>query len=348
MKVKLPHLRKPPQTKFFYQLIDQNGILQHSRLSFPDQVFGYSLDDNARALIVAALHFRLFKDLKSKKLITKLLGFIQGQQTASGDFHNYLFVSFGQKFRTHELAEDAFGQVIWALGLLVFLDLDPQTNQSAWEILKKALPLVPQKTSLRPQAYSLLGLCYLSQKDLGLQLGDSLKRAFAENQSPDWLWFENTLTYANALLPWALISAGQAFAQPSFRQTGLAALEFLLKKTTEGKLPSPIGQRGWFSRHQPKARFDQQPIEAGYLVAALLKAYQATPKKRYLKLAQDWFAWFHGYNLPGLSLIDKKDGGCYDGLEPWKVNLNKGAESTICYLLAYLKLALAIKKNGSI
>ena len=102
------------------------------------------------------------------------------------------------------------------------------------------------------------------------------------------------------------------------------------------------------SHPKEKAMFDQQPIEAGYTVPACLSANQATGQRFYFQQAQQWLGWFHGHNLVGLSLIDKKDGGCYDGLESWRVNLNKGAESTICYLLAYLSLAAYEKKVNSI
>ncbi|HMC98358.1 MAG TPA: hypothetical protein VKG92_11920, partial [Flavobacteriales bacterium] len=36
----------------------------------------------------------------------------------------------------------------------------------------------------------------------------------------------------------------------------------------------------------------------------------------------------------GQVMYNKASGGCYDGLEEHNVNLNQGAESAVCYLLA--------------
>jgi hypothetical protein len=180
---------------------------------------------------------------------------------------------------------------------------------------------------------------------LALRLASDLIRAFEENKESDWLWFEPILTYANAVLPWSLFFASDTLNDKSFLKVASQAFDFLIKKTTLKGVPAPIGQRGWYPKGGPRALFDQQPIEAGYMVLASLAAYQATKRQKYLKSAHDWFSWFHGRNLPGLGLIDKRDGGCYDGLEAWKVNLNKGAESTICYLLAYLALSENEKRS---
>ena len=35
-----------------------------------------------------------------------------------------------------------------------------------------------------------------------------------------------------------------------------------------------------------------------------------------------------------INIYNQYTGGCYDGLEKFKVNLNQGAESTVSYLMA--------------
>ena len=91
-----------PTIDFFLKLIDENGILQHSRLSYPDQVTGYSLDDNARALIVATLYYRLSGDKRFLKLVRTFLRFLDKQRDQNGWFRTYLFISFGQRFLSGE------------------------------------------------------------------------------------------------------------------------------------------------------------------------------------------------------------------------------------------------------
>ena len=50
------------------------------------------------------------------------------------------------------------------------------------------------------------------------------------------------------------------------------------------------------------------------------------------------FSWFLGNNHLQHIIYNPSTGGCYDGLEEHNVNLNQGAESTICYLLARLAM----------
>jgi hypothetical protein len=335
----------PPDTRFFFRLIDRRGILQHSRFSTPKEVTGYSLDDNARALIVSTWHFALFKKEKFRSLTKKFLRFLKNQQARDGSLRNYLFISFGNRFLSREVAEDSFGETIWSLGFVLTTCQDKKIQDQAQVLFKKFYPQVEKVTSLRTKAYCLIGLYYYLEKHqdpnirpLALKLANELKDIFDQNKQEDWLWFENSLTYANAILPWALFLGFEISKNRAFLKAAKTCFGFLVEKTTVNHLPSPIGQRGWLVKDGQSARFDQQPIEAGYMVLASLAAHKATGQKKYLKLAQDWFGWFQGSNLVGLSLIDKKDGGCYDGLEAWKVNLNKGAESTLCYLLAHLAL----------
>ena len=110
---------------------------------------------------------------------------------------------------------------------------------------------------------------------------------------------------------------------------------FLIKNCQENNVPSPIGSNGWYFRGKNKALFDQQPIDAGYMVCCLEKAYYATEDSFYLTWAEKWYKWFWGNNIKNTSLIDENF-ACYDGLNPEGVNLNQGAESNICFLMAYL------------
>ena len=48
------------------------------------------------------------------------------------------------------------------------------------------------------------------------------------------------------------------------------------------------------------------------------------------------FNWFLGKNHLGQIMYNPISGGGYDGLEKENVNLNQGAESTVCYLNARL------------
>lgn len=76
----------------------------------------------------------------------------------------------------------------------------------------------------------------------------------------DWPWPEPRLTYANAILPEAMIAAGVALDDPDLKQRGLDLLEWLLDyETIDGHLsPTAVGGRG---PQDSVPAFDQQPIE---------------------------------------------------------------------------------------
>jgi hypothetical protein len=57
------------------------------------------------------------------------------------------------------------------------------------------------------------------------------------------------------------------------------------------------------------------------------------------------FNWFLGNNHLHQIIYNPCTGGCYDGLEETQVNLNQGAESTLCYLLA--RLTMEVQQHTS-
>ena len=80
----------------------------------------------------------------------------------------------------------------------------------------------------------------------------------------------------------------------------------------------PVGNEGWYRRGGPRARFGQQPIEAGYTVEAAAFAAGITRGERaarYRDLARSAAAWFFGRNRLGATLYDLAPGACADGLD---------------------------------
>lgn len=198
----------------------------------------------------------------------------------------------------------------------------------------------------RGMAYSILGMSdYLKQfpgaSDIKRQLtmaADELVAQYRENNYPDWQWFEDTLTYDNAVLSQALFVAGLTLGDKRYLEIAEKTCEFLLSNTFNGDHFSFIGCKGWYERGDKKATFDQQPIEAASTVMMLRTAYDATKNSRYLKLQRRAFDWFLGENDLHIPLYDFKTKGCYDGLMPGGVNLNQGAESMLSFLLSLLAI----------
>ncbi len=100
----------------------------------------------------------------------------------------------------------------------------------------------------------------------------------------------------------------------------------------------PIGNNGWYEKGGPKARFDQQPIEAHAMIEACVEAFNVTRDTIWIDNAVMCFNWFLGHNDLNMSLYDPKTGGCRDGLMADGINQNEGAESSLAWLLSHMTL----------
>ncbi len=344
--VKIQKLDTLPKIKFDHLMVmtDDTGILQHARFSVPDRDHGYCTDDNARALIVAGMYYKLRKDEAVIPLIKRYLAFvIHAFNPKRGRFRN--FMSYDRRWLEEAGSEDAHGRALWALGTTIEMTGDASIREGICRLFPSAIQAVAEFRYPRAWAFSLIGL----QQYLSVYGGDApvrrIRRALAEklydlyrnNASEDWPWFEDTLTYANARLPHALLVAGRALGREEMVQAGLASLEWLLEQQTspDGHL-TLIGNRGWMRRGGQRARFDQQPIEAMGLIEACSEAFLATKESRWLNEARRCLDWFLGRNDLSVAIYDFKTGGCHDGLEAHGLNQNMGAESTLAWLASLL------------
>jgi hypothetical protein len=174
-------------------------------------------------------------------------------------------------------------------------------------------------------------------------LATRLLEIYGSNQSTQWNWFEDVLAYSNARLPQAVLVAGRLGSDGLMVSAGLGALNWLsgIQRSPDNNHFVPIGSHGFYRKGRDKARFDQQPVEAGGAVSASLEAYQATGDDRWLNEAWFAFNWFLGDNDLQIAVYDPTTGGCRDGLHPERVNENQGAESTLAFLMAQVEMRLA-------
>jgi len=154
----------------------------------------------------------------------------------------------------------------------------------------------------------------------------------------EWRWFENYLTYSNAVFPEALLLGHEQTGNSEYLETGVKTLDFLIGQTFLKGIYAPIGQDGWHHKTGERRHFDQQPEDASAMACALATAYTITGKETYRKLMHEAFNWFLGDNSLKRVVYDRATGGCYDGLGEGQINLNQGAESTTSYLLARLAI----------
>jgi len=173
-------------------------------------------------------------------------------------------------------------------------------------------------------------------------LAERLLDLFRRASGSEWPWFEDRVTYCNARLSQALIVSGSWMEHEEMLASGLRSLEWLTSiQCSDDGYFAPIGSDGFYGRNQPKASFDQQPVEACAMVSACLGASRVTEDGRWAERARRAFNWFIGQNHLQQSLYDATTGGCRDGLHADRVNENQGAESTLSFLLALSEMRLA-------
>ncbi|MES2852008.1 MAG: glycosyltransferase [Bacteroidota bacterium] len=335
--IKLDHIKK---------LTTDFGILQFSKFSQPDPESGYTLDDNARALINMVLYNKAFPDKNTLKLANTYLNFIEGIQQNNGWFDNYKDFDHQLTKQNKEVnLEDANGRALWSLGTVIsHRDTLPlEMICQAVKCWDKAIKRIDDIKSPRAIAYALKGL-YLYHsiyKDEEIKthiekLADELLRHYNINSAENWCWYEDYMTYANNVLPEAMMYSYLVTKNPKYKKIAAITFDFLLSHYfMKGQL-KVISNRGWFKKENERIFYGEQPIEVATTIIALDLFYEVTRNKKYkdqLKLA---FIWFLGNNHLKQIMYNPENGASYDGLEDKHININQGAESTLCYFKARL------------
>ena len=333
-------LRQSVRLEHLFAITDHNAVLQHAKFSIPARREGYTVDDNARALVFAVKAHAYWPSEMLSDLQRKLIGFLLLMQSENGQFHNLM--DFSQRIIDQPTIGDHLGRAIWATGAVMNSNLPNGMKASARLIFDRALPWARATTSPRTKAYSSLGLAerlHTDAEDRNLkanlkELTDNLLILYNENRAPDWKWFENILSYDNARLSQALLAAYQSLREPAYLNVAQESLQFLKKVTTIKGTYVPIGSEGWYAKGGDRALYDQQPIEAGAMVEAAALAYKLTHSDHYEETIRQALGWFFGANTKSAIVYDGVTGACHDGITPEGLNENQGAESTISFLLA--------------
>lgn len=337
------------------------GIIQFSVMNQPDLNSGYTLDDNARALIVMCQHYKITGDKNDLIVIECYLDFIINCLQPSGYFANY--VSKHQKFTKQNKncnLEDSFGRAIWALGYLLSLSeiLPVELIAKTENFYQKALLRVQDIHSTRAMAFCIKGIYYANlnnntkeQLSIIEQFADRLVQMYKHEADKNWQWFESYMTYANSVLPEAMLFAWLAVRKTTYQSIALLTFDFLLSKVFTKNHLQVISNKGWMHNGQV-INFDhkggEQPIDVAYTIIALSEFYNAFKIEDYNYKMHIAFNWFLGQNHLNQIVYNPCTGGCYDGLESSYINLNQGAESTISYLMARLTLESKLVDNEKI
>ncbi|OPX83830.1 MAG: Spore coat protein SA [Pelotomaculum sp. PtaB.Bin104] len=336
-------------TGMFERITDDTSMFQFTLYGIPDLKHGYSADDAGRALAVLTRWSRVSQQHSEiNKLARKYLSFLHYVQTEDGRFHN--FVSYDRRFLDDVGSEDTFGRVLIGLGSAIAASNDQSVVQLARYMFDQAIaccqPDQPLSTYSKALAYTICGLSgYLDKYPEETKIKEMLRacagyliKLYQSNEDNSWHWFDDSITYGNAKVPYALMQAYNVFKDKEYLDTALASLDFLTSIQYNGTYFDIIGNQGWLTRGTKRAIFDQQPIEIGYLVEAYCEALRQTNKKEYRKLAKKAFDWFFGNNRLGVPVFNIDGGYPLDGLHPAGSSNNSGAESVISFALARTSL----------
>lgn len=330
------------------QMTTNIGIIQFSKINQPDITSGYTLDDNARALVAMCMYFKLTGDEKIVDDIKQYLSFIKLCLQTEGDFLNY--VDKDNKFTEQNKAvnlDDANGRAVWALGYLVSLtDLLPKEIISeAQKIIEKSMLRLDTIHSTRAMAFAIKGLYYYhkvikSPENIVIikTLANRLVQIYKHESNEKWEWFEGYLTYANSVLPEAMLYAWLLTGETIYKDIAISSFNFLLSETFNENGIEVISNKNWLLKGQEAGHFGEQPIDVAYTIMTLSKFYDVLMDEDYRLKMETAFNWFLGNNRLHQIIYNPCTGGCYDGLEETHVNLNQGAESTVSYLMARLTL----------
>jgi len=334
-EIKLSHLLK---------MTTKTGIIQFSQINQPDINSGYTLDDNARALISCGMYLELSQNEEMIALMFKYLYFIKFCQQRDGSFLNYVDknLQFSEKNQEVNL-DDSNGRAVWAVGYIISLNtiLPLEMIDLAKKILRRSIPFVSNVNSPRAIAFAIKGLYYSllprkSNKKLQLltSLSNKLVQMYRHETDQNWQWFEKYMTYANSVLPESLILAWDMTNDPIYKKIAISSFDFLLSKTFNVNGIEVISNKSWLKKGSLPEKFGEQPLDVAYTILTLNTFYDMFTEKQYLDKMKIAFSWFLGNNRLHQIIYNPSTGGCYDGLEKSNVNINQGAESLVSYLMA--------------
>jgi hypothetical protein len=326
-----------PSLRHVARLTDAVGIVEHARGATPQPAVGYCTDDAGRALAVAA---RLAGEPRARRVATVALGFLGRAQLGDGRFR--------LRFRPRvgwgdERSDDADGRALLGLGTALGRAPWPEVRAGAAELFDAAARGF-RSSHPRALAYAALGAVEVLAADprhaaARHLVADAAERLPERAADRAWPWPAPRLTYANALLPEALLAVATATGRVGVDR-GLDLLGWLVREETlRGRFSfTPVGGRGPLD---PKPAFDQQPIEAWAMADACARAHAVTRDGRWLDALDRAGAWFLGDNDVGVAVFDPATGGGYDGLERDGVNRNQGAESTLAFVATMARVRAA-------
>jgi hypothetical protein len=312
------------------RLTDGRGTFEHACFAEPRREHGYCTDDMARVLVVAT------REPHSSGEVNRLAGvavrFLNDAQSYAGPCRNRM--NRNRRWEDEPALKDWWGRCIWGLGTAAaHSDVALVRRLAVIQFERAAKVRSPWP---RAMAFAALGAAELLSVESDHRAARALLTDYADtvakpNGNAAWPWPESRLTYANAVIPEAMIAAGVGLDDWTLRQQGLDLLGWLVEYETAGDhlSPTPVAGRG---PDDVRPAFDQQPIEVSTLADACARAAAIDPASIWPDGVRAAASWFMGANDAQQVMWDPQTGAGFDGLHADGVNRNQGAESTLAVL----------------
>jgi hypothetical protein len=337
--VKLPD----PPFAHLLAMSDAIGTFEHADHATARRAHGYCTDDVARVSVVVSREPSATATVLA--LGRRSLDFLEAAQNGLGEVRNRR--AAGGRWESGHCVEDCWGRAVWAFGTAARRADDVPTRVRALTLFERAT--CRRSPWPRSMAFAALGAAEVVALDRDHDgarrfLQDVVTSIGPLGTDPDWPWPEARLAYANAVLPEALLIAGQVLDRREVLDEGLVLLRWLLDRETVGGhlSPTPVGGAG---PADAGPRFDQQPIEVAAMADACARAAAVTGDAAWLAGVELAAAWFLGDNDAVSPMWDPSTGGGFDGLHVFGPNLNQGAESTLA-LISTLQAARLLVPAG--
>lgn len=341
-------------TRYLCRITDSTGIIQHSAFAIPNRNHGYTTDDNARALISAIQEYETTNSDELLQLITTYLSFVHHAHNPGNGFMNCM--SYQRKFLDANGTDDCLGRCLWACGCASSAQIPERMRITAKWLFDETFLLVDNLKSPRAKAYALMGMHHYLKinpmkpgyLDRIIKITDSLCNGMKAYSDNNWQWYEPYLTYGNAILPMGMIAAAQITESILYNDVAKRSLDFLSDALIINGQLDLIGNNGWSLKGGKRAVYDQQTIDAGYTVMMFADGFNHYQEKHYGELAAISYEWFFGRNRSEISVYDSETGGCCDAVIEGGLNLNQGAESIVCILMAQHSMKKIVEQNHNL
>ncbi|MBP2018543.1 hypothetical protein J2Z79_001958 [Symbiobacterium terraclitae] len=332
------------------------------------------VDDVARAVIVYLNYYRDTEDPAALAQARRLLNFVLYMQAEDGEYYNFVTDNRGTINRTGQTSYKAWswwaarGQWALAEGYALFRELDPEyaaqlreaylrgeealkaslTGYGRWDELHGArVPawLLGGGSDLTALAlYGLAAWYEAEPNDQTRALMEQLGEAVAAYQLGSFAEYPFGAQPSNAASTalwhaWgshqvmALARAGRLLGRGDFiaaaRQAADSFFTYLLVTDLVNEAAVSFRRQG------------QIAYGASMLVHGFDELYRATGRAEYARYAGLAGSWFFGNNIAGVAMYDPGTGRGYDGINganPFMVNRNAGAESTVEALLSLQRI----------